>query len=171
MRLWQNKWSHRSTTTTDEWPLFMRAQMRRHPTDTVVRLHRCTSCFDKPRRPRRLEMHDNFTVVEIPRCRKTNDVIDHRPRWTQLERVSLLEAEINVTGRFSYYRYFYKNEQYYGLRMSPGARRPVTVGGRNRPVRGSTIRYDTRCYFNVPTWVSLIYRTEPAAKSVKTEKN
>jgi len=36
----------------------------------------------------------------------------------------------------------------------------------------TAIRYDTRCYFNVPQkpmWVSLIHRTEPATKKCQTE--
>ena len=35
------------------------------------------------------------------------------------------------------------------------------------------LRYDTRCYFNVrskPTWVSLIYRTEPTIKKCKNRR-
>jgi len=40
--------------------------------------------------------------------------------------------------------------------------------------QNTSIRYNTRCYFNVcarkPTWVSLIYRTEPTTKKCKTEK-
>jgi len=37
----------------------------------------------------------------------------------------------------------------------------------------SDVRYDTRCYLTCarkPTWVSLIYRTEPTTKKCKTEK-
>jgi len=37
-------------------------------------------------------------------------------------------------------------------------------------LENTTIRYDTRCYFNVPTLVSLIYRTETTTKNCKTEK-
>jgi len=43
---------------------------------------------------------------------------------------------------------------------------------------GHPVRYDAKCYFNnailtcarKPTWVSLIYRTEPTTKKCKTEK-
>ena len=44
---------------------------------------------------------------------------------------------------------------------------------RVKPRKGTLyiqIRYDTRCYFNVRSNVSLIYRTEPTTKSVKQKK-